>query len=121
MKPTTTTTTTTNNNNTALTNDEALELLAYLLSSAHGCINEPADYGILRLVSAADRIARMWAPRATGDLADCLRNLGTQMSSEAAGMDADLEGFAAYLDKQIKELATIVKQHGLTGSTQNGP
>jgi len=40
----------------ALTQEEALELLAYLLTSAQGCIGEPADYGVYRLVTAAERL-----------------------------------------------------------------
>jgi hypothetical protein len=96
--------------NLALTHDQALELLAYLLSSAQGCLNEPPDYGVYRLVSAADRLASMWAPRANGGLAGYLSDLSTHMPSEAARIDVDLEGFAAYLSEQIRRLAQEVKQ-----------
>ena len=107
-------------NNTALTDEEALQILAYLLTSAHGCITEPADYGILRLVTAADNIARIWAPRVTGDLAEYLNKLGTQLPLEAARMDVDLDGFESYISKQISELAIVVKRHGKTGSARDG-
>ena len=108
------------NNNTALTDDEALEILAYLLTSAHGCITEPANYGILRLITAADYIARIWAPRVTGDLAEYLDKLGTQLPSEAARMDVDLDGFEPYISKQIAQLAIVVKRHGKTGEASHG-
>jgi hypothetical protein len=94
----------------ALAEDEALELIAYLLTSAEGGVTEPPDYGIYRLVSAADRMARTWAPRASGELATFLENLGTQMPTEAARIDIDLDGFLKYLGEQIAELARIVKE-----------
>ena len=106
--------------NTALTQEEALEIVAYLLTSAQGCINQPPDYGVLRLVSAADRIARTWAPRASGDLAAYLDDLGTHMPSEAARIDVDLEGFETYLGQQIAALAGIVKQRGTAGEASDG-
>jgi hypothetical protein len=96
--------------NMPLTEDEALELLAYLLTSAQGCINQPPDYSVLRIVSAADRMARTWAPRASGDLAAYLEELGTRMPTEAARMDVDMEGFTTYLAEQVRVLAKIVKQ-----------
>jgi hypothetical protein len=103
----------------ALTEDEALEHIAYLLTSAEGGVTEPQDYAIYRLVSAADRIARIWAPRASGELATFLDNLGTQMPTEATRLDVDLEGFLKYLGEQIAELARIVKNRSSAEEPSN--
>jgi hypothetical protein len=97
----------------ALTHDEAVEILAYLLSSAQGELSE--DYGVYRLASAADRLARFWEPRASGELKDLLRELGTHMQTEAARMDVDLDGFSSYLSEQITALAKLVKEQGIAG------
>ena len=101
---------------TALTHQEALELITYLLASTQVCITrDPPDYVVLRLATAADRIARHWAPRAGGELAVYLEDLGRRMPSEVARTDVDLEGFSQYLGEQISRLADIVKRAGANG------
>ena len=49
--------------------DEALEVLAYLVTSARTQVDEAAEYGPLRLVTAARRLAEFLRPRASGDFA----------------------------------------------------
>lgn len=97
----------------ALTHDEALEILAYLLSSAHCGLSE--DYGVYRLVSAADRLARFWEPRSSGELKKILSDLGTNMQTNAARMSVDADGFSSYLSEQIAVLANFVKEQGVVG------
>ena len=41
---------------TVLTEDEAIELLALLVTSARTQVDEPADYGPMRLLTAAQRL-----------------------------------------------------------------
>ena len=97
----------------ALTQGEALEILAYLLASARGARSE--EYGVYRLASAADRLARFWAPRESGELREYLDDLGTGMQKKAAGMTDDVEGFSTYLGETIATLAKIVKEQGMVG------
>jgi Family of unknown function (DUF6092) len=52
-----------------LDEDEALELLAYLITAARTQIDEAAEYGPLRLLTAAHRLAECIAPRASGPTA----------------------------------------------------
>ena len=99
-------------NDLALTHDEALELLAYLLSSAQGFQFEQPAYNLLRMVSAADHLARAWASRTSGELSEYLNHLALQTPHKAARIDIDLEGFNTYLDEQIRALAQIVKNSG---------
>lgn len=98
----------------ALSSEEALEILAYLLSSAHGGLNE--DYGVFRLASAAARLARFWEPRAGGELKALLDELGTNMQTNAARMSVDAESFSTYLEEQIAILATLVKEQRMVGA-----
>ena len=46
-----------------LTEDEALEILAYLITAARTQVDEAAEYGPLRLITAAARLADFIAPR----------------------------------------------------------
>jgi hypothetical protein len=48
-----------------LTEDEALELLAFLLTAARTQIDEAAEYGPMRLVMAADRLKEAIGARVT--------------------------------------------------------
>jgi len=90
--------------------NEAIELLAYILTSSEGLMEEPPHYAILRMVSIADRMAGMWAPRASGDLAKYLDDLNKRMPVESAATQGDdIESFEKYLKVKIGELANIVK------------
>ena len=96
----------------ALTEDQAIELIAYLLSSAQGLLKEPQDYAVLRMATAADRLAAMWAPRTAGDLGRFLEDLSARMPVEsAATQGGDIAAFERFLAEKIGELARIVK-HG---------
>lgn len=48
-----------------LTEDEALEILAYLVTAARTQVDEAAEYGSLRLMTAAGRLADLVTPRAS--------------------------------------------------------
>jgi len=99
------------NNNMSLNEEQAIELIAYLLTSAQGLLKEPGHYAVLRVVSAADRMAGMWAPRASGDLARFLEDLSQRMPVEAAATQGDdIISFQHYLGEKIGELAEIVKE-----------
>ena len=90
--------------------NEAIELLAYILTSSEGLMEEPPHYAILRMVSIADRMAGMWAPRASGDLAKYLDDLNKRMPVESAATQGDdIESFEKYLKAKIGEVANIVK------------
>jgi hypothetical protein len=105
----------------ALNQEEALDLLAYLLSSAQGCIQEPPDYAIYRLVTAAERLAQAWARRASGTMADYLQNLALQTPTQATRLDTDLGGFQEFLSEQIRRLALETKQWDGPGGIKNEP
>ena len=109
-----------NNDNITLNENEAIELIAYILTSAQGLLKEPPDYAVLRMVSIADRMAGMWAPRSAGDLAKFLDDLSKRMPIEAARTQGgDLEAFRQYLSEKITELAQIVKKRDLGGSSND--
>lgn len=103
-----------NNDNITLNENEAIELIAYILTSAQGLLKEPPDYAVLRMVSVADRMASMWAPRSAGDLSGFLDDLSNRMPVEAARTQGgDMEAFKQYLGEKITELAQIVKERDI--------
>lgn len=109
-----------NNDDITLNEDEAIELIAYILTSAQGLLKEPPDYAVLRMVSVADRMAGMWAPRSAGDLAGFLDDLSKRMPLEAARTQGgDLEAFKRYLSEKITELAQIVKERDIRESSHD--
>jgi hypothetical protein len=55
-----------------LDEDDALELLAYLVTSARTQVDEAAEYGPMRLLTAAHRLAEAMGPRSTAETADAL-------------------------------------------------
>jgi hypothetical protein len=105
---------------TALTQDEALELLAYMLSSVQDCAKSPY-YAVYRLVTAAERLARIWAPRASGSLAAYLHDLAMQTPSRASQMDADADGFQEFMSVQVRKLALEVRQRAGVGEGKYEP
>jgi Family of unknown function (DUF6092) len=48
-----------------LDEDEAVELLAYLITAARTQVDEAAEYGPMRLLTAAHRLAERIAPRSS--------------------------------------------------------
>jgi hypothetical protein len=89
----------------ALTHDEALELLAFLLASAHSCLYDPPGYGTYRLATAAERLSSAWAPRATGSLGGYLRGLARSVPAQAWDPMGNAHETEAYLSELIADLA----------------
>lgn len=98
-----------------LNENDAVELMAYILTSAEGLLTEPPHYSPLRMVSVADRMAGMWAPRADGALGEFLRDLHQRMPVESAATQAggDITAFRGYLAQKIAELATLVRDRSM--------
>jgi hypothetical protein len=96
----------------ALTNDDALELLAFLLASAHGCLYDPPGYGVYRLATAAERLSAAWAPRASDQFARHLRELAQEIAGhvwDPMGRSRETE---AFLDRVVADLARLAKDAG---------
>lgn len=104
---------------TALTHDEALELLAYLVASAQNCLSESPDYGVFRLISAAERLARTWKARCSGETSSLLDSLATRTGPEAAARDLDPQAFQDFLAEMCREVAREIKRRYNEGGGQD--
>src|SRR5213592_3678010 len=99
-----------------LTEDEAVELLAYLITSARTQLDEAAEYGPLRLLTAARRLGEMVAPRSSAPLRQLvsgpLQQLGALPISEGD------EELTARLDAACVAVAEVAMQRaGLPSKT----
>ena len=104
------------NENGVITEAEALELLALLISSARIQLEEPAHYGPLRLLTATERLCAMMLERSSAEsrafLADAIERipaLHMQMS--------DVENYTAGLDELCRSVAQrLVRQSQKTAA-----
>jgi Family of unknown function (DUF6092) len=87
-----------------LTEDEALELLAYLVTAARTQLDEAAEYGPLRLLTAAERLAGFIAPRVSPEMRALLEG-PIQQVPQTATLSADPDGYVAALDAVCRALA----------------
>jgi hypothetical protein len=94
----------------ALTSDEAMELLAFLTTSAQGCFKEPSIYGIYRLVSAAIQLAEFWRPRASSETVAVLDELIAEGQRQANILSNDPQDFKAFLVEINVALANEIKR-----------
>ncbi|WP_395725847.1 DUF6092 family protein [Nakamurella sp.] len=90
-----------------LTEDEALELLAYLVTSARTQVDEAAEYGPLRLLTAARRLGEAIAARASDPTAEFVAGPLTALP-ELAVPKAGREEYVARLDQVCRDLATLL-------------
>ena len=87
-----------------LDEDDALELLAYLVTAARTQVDEAAEYGPMRLLTAAHRLAEAMGPRATDATATALRGPLQDMPLLAVPR-GDREQYVEQLDGVCRSLA----------------
>jgi Family of unknown function (DUF6092) len=83
---------------------EALELLAYLVTAARTQVDEAAEYGPLRLLTAAHRLAARIAPRSSEATAAFIAGPLERMPELAVPRD-QREAYVARLDDLCRALA----------------
>jgi hypothetical protein len=93
----------------AVTGDEAMELLAYLLASAHSCLYDPPGYGTYRLASAAERLSRVWEPRASEALRDYLRTMAERVDAHEWDPMGRAPETEAFLNELLADLARLAR------------
>jgi len=80
-----------------LSEDEALELLSFLVTAARTQVDEAAEYGSLRLLTAAGRLAELIAERVSPETRTFLTGPLRQIPDLAVRV-ADPAGYVAALD-----------------------
>jgi len=101
-----------------LSEDEAVELVAFLVTAARTQVDEAAEYGSLRLLTAAGRLGELMAERVSPETRALLTGPLRQIP-ELAVRTADPAAYVAALDG----LCGAVGQHLVThfGLERKGP
>lgn len=89
--------------------DEHFQLLAFLLTSARGCIDEPPIYGPLRLIDAADKLISILMEKYRGGLIE-LQEIREKIEKARDLVLANEEEFIKMLDDLVVSLSKIVKK-----------
>jgi Family of unknown function (DUF6092) len=93
-----------------LDEDEALELLAYLVTAARTQVDEAAEYGPLRLLTAARRLGAAIAPRASESTAQFVTGPLAGVPELAVPRDGR-EEYVTRLDEVCRALAAHLTGH----------
>lgn len=80
-----------------LTEEEAVELFAFLVTAARTQLDEAAEYGPLRLLTAARRLGEMIAPRSSEPVRQLVSGPLQQLGPVPLS-DDNRDDFAAQLD-----------------------
>jgi hypothetical protein len=97
---------------TVLTEDQAIELLAYLVTAARTQIDEASEYGPMRLLTAAQRLAVFAAPRVSTETRELLEGPIQQMPQPAT-QSGDPDGYTAALDRMCGAVAEHLVNRGI--------
>jgi hypothetical protein len=89
--------------------DEHFQLLAFLLTSARGCIDEPPIYGPLRLIDAADKLISIIVKKYGRELIE-LQEIGRKIEKARNLVLTNEEEFTKTLDELVRSLSKIIKK-----------
>jgi len=93
-----------------LTEDEALELVAFLVTAARTQVDEAAEYGSLRLLTAAGRLAEFIAERVSPETRAFLTGPLRQMP-DLAVRTVDPADYVAALDGMCRAVGEHLVTH----------
>jgi hypothetical protein len=93
-----------------LSEDEALELLAFLVTAARTQLDESAEYAPLRMLTAASRLAAFAAERCSPETRAVLAG-PLQKLPDAAFRTADPARYAAELDAVCRAVGAHLARH----------
>ena len=81
---------------------ELYELLGYLLASARGLLDEPGEYGPLRLLEGASRLCGLME-KGGSSYEGVLRDLKSGIDAGKFSMLADPQAFTQSLDRAVRD------------------
>lgn len=90
-----------------LLSDKHFQLLAFLITSARGCVDEPKLYGPLRLLDAASRLIEIMEDE--GKASEEVLRLRGLVEEAIDVLMYDQKEFVRLTDELSRELARIIK------------
>ena len=106
---------------TVLTEDEALEIIAFLFSSAEISLVEPTYYGTFRLVEAASRLMDFMLAHDPEQSADWLRDFKAEIDVKKNWMMWDREAYLDFLRKAPAAVASEIRHTRERGASNTDP
>lgn len=101
-----------------LTEDEALDLLSFLVSAAEICTFEPTYYGTFRLIDAASRLMDAMLAHDPARSGEFLRRFKTEVDAKKTWMMWDREAYYDFLRAAPAQVAAAIKSlDGLDGAS----
>jgi hypothetical protein len=95
-------------NNQSELKEELFQLVAYMITSARGLYDEPADYGIFRLLDSSGRLLAIMESQGLTD--PFLLDLKKLVDEEREG-NMDYDGQRDRLDKVVMDIAREMQNH----------
>ncbi len=84
-------------------NEELIELMAYLLTSARGLMDEPANYGPFRLIDGASRLCTALSDNGYENT-EFLSSLQLKIDERKFSVMSDFEEFRALADEAVHDI-----------------
>ncbi len=98
------------NQTKVLSEDEAFELLAFLVTSARGCVDEPETYGTFRLVDAASRLLGFLLKGEEVQDREFYSHLKEEIDEKKFWVDTDVEAYFNFLSEVTRKVAKRLKR-----------
>ena len=93
-----------------VTEDDVFELLAFLVTSARLCVDEPKLYGTFRLVDAASRLIGFALKSDQLEDKQPLQQLKDEIDEKKFLLTTDQEGYVKFLDDLTRKVARELKE-----------
>ena len=101
-----------------ITEAEALELLALLITSARIQLEEPAHYGPLRLLTATERLCAVMLERSSDESREFLQD-AIERIPELHMQMSDVETYTQGLDALCRSVAECLLRHSQAKAAQS--
>jgi hypothetical protein len=99
-----------------LTEDQAYELLTFLVTSARLCIDEPENYGSFRLIDAASRLLGMLLTNEGALDREFYGQLQKEIDSQKLLILSDEEAYTDFLRHAAREVGRHLKAKSAAGA-----
>ena len=101
-----------------LTEDQAFKLLAFLVTSARLCVDEPEDYGTFRLIDGASRLLAFLLESDEAQERDFYAKLQRDIEDSKLLLLTDEEAYAECLAQAARDVAGQMKSRTSRGGAK---
>lgn len=110
-----------NGNALVLSEEQALELITFLVSAAEICLHEPIYYGTFRLVDGASRLMGMMLEHNPPTSGELLKAYKAEIDASKTSMMWDREAYYDFLRRIPAKAAAELKRVRELSDVEGGP